>query len=98
MRVQATDIFGILHLDHCSTERDSAMSNLRERLRTLRTGWCVRPSAVLHGYKFFLQSVLSSHRSRLFDISCSYKTSNRSFVGDVFLSRCHGPLHARGKC
>mgnify|MGYP000913042800 CR=1 FL=1 len=36
--------------------------------------------------------------SRFFDISCSYNTSDGFFLGDVFLSRCHGPPHARGKC
>ena len=43
MRLQATDIFEILHLDLCSQARDFAMSNFMERLRTFRTGSWVRP-------------------------------------------------------
>ena len=35
--------------------------------------------------------------SRFFDISCPYNTSDRFLLGDVFLSRCHGPLHGRGE-
>ena len=34
--------------------------------------------------------------SRFFDISCSYNTSDGFFMGDVFLSRCHGS-HARSR-
>ena len=34
MRVQATDSFYTLHLDRCSQERDFAMSNFWEYLRT----------------------------------------------------------------
>ena len=33
---------------------------------------------------------------RILDLSCSFNTSNGFFVGDFLLSRCHGPLYARG--
>ena len=39
-----------------------------------------------------------STQNRLFELSCPHDTSNRLHVGDVFLSRCHGPLPALGEC
>ena len=56
-------------MDHCSQVRDSAMSNSRERLRTLKTGLWDRPilrmrsirCASLDGYKRFLRCLLCSH-------------------------------------
>ena len=36
--------------------------------------------------------------SRLFGMSCPYNIASGLLLGGVFLSRCHGPLHARGKC
>ena len=35
---------------------------------------------------------------RLFDLSCTCYTTNRFFLGDVFLSGCHRPLHTRRNC
>ena len=70
MRVKETDIFWILHLDRCSQEEDSVMSNFREWLRTLKTGLCARPilrmcfircASMDDCKRFFLHCPLSSH-------------------------------------
>ena len=69
------------------------------RTRFIRCG-------VLYDYRRFLPCLLFSHPKLatqektvdqkrlapgLFDISCSYNASDGFFLGDAFLSRCHGP-------
>ena len=63
--------------------------------------------ASLDVYRRFLHSPLSSHPktvnqktscSQIIDLSCPCNTSCGFLLGDVFLSRYHGPLHAFGKC